>query len=115
MSIRENGTFVGALTLVGGAVVGAGIALLVAPRTGKNTRREIAITARKSGRRMKRAAREFSDSVSGVVDAASHGAADLLDKGREALHGVKRDLADALDIGQEMLSSQRERLGTLWR
>src|SRR4030067_859650 len=81
MSIRDNGVFVGALTLAGGAMIGAGIALLFAPRSGKNTRREIALTARKAGRRMKRAARDISDGASGVVDSVENGTADFLAKG----------------------------------
>src|SRR3990172_7945631 len=77
MSIRDNGIFVGALTLAGGAIIGAGIALLFAPRSGKNSRREIALTTRKAGRRMKRAARDISDGVSGVVDSVENTTADF--------------------------------------
>src|SRR3990172_5224033 len=81
MSIRDNGIFVGTLTLAGGAMIGAGIALLFAPRSGKNSRREIALTARKAGRRMKRAARDISDGASVVVDSVENVTEDFLAKG----------------------------------
>jgi gas vesicle protein len=113
MSIRDNGIFVGALTLAGGAMIGAGIALLFAPRSGKNSRREIALTTRKAGRRMKRAARDISDGVYGVVDSVENATADFLAKGGEVAHGVKRKLRDTLEAGEEMLVRKKERPGNL--
>ena len=113
MSIRDNGIFVGALTLAGGAMIGAGIALLFAPRSGKNSRREIALTTRKAGRRMKRAARDISDGVSGVVDSVENATADFLAMGGEVAHGVKRKLRDTLEAGEEMLVRKKERPGNL--
>ena len=113
MSIRDNGVFVGALTLAGGAMIGAGIALLFAPRSGKNTRREIALTARKAGRRMKRAARDISDGASVVVDSVENVTEDFLAKGGEVAHGVVRKLRDTLEAGEEMLVRKKERTGNL--
>jgi gas vesicle protein len=113
MSMRDNGIFVGALTLSGGAMIGAGIALLFAPRSGKNTRKEIALTTRKAGRRMKRAAREISDGVSGVVDSVENVTADFLAKGREVAYGVRRKLRDTLEAGEAMLIRQKGKPGNL--
>ena len=113
MSIRDNGIFVGTLTLAGGAMIGAGIALLFAPRSGKNSRREIALTARKAGRRMKRAARDISDGASVVVDSVENVTEDFLAKGGEVAHGVVRKLRDTLEAGEEMLVRKKERPGNL--
>jgi gas vesicle protein len=97
MSVWDNGKAVGALTLVGGAMIGAGIALLFAPGSGERTRRRISLTARKAGRRMRRAGRDFSDGVSGLVDGLERSAGELREKGKEMAHGAKRGLRDALE------------------
>ena len=109
MSVRDNGKAVGILTLVTGALIGAGIALLFAPGSGERTRREISLAARKAGRRVKRAARDFSDDVSGLVDGLEQGAGDLREKGKEMAHDAKRGLRDTFEAGEEMLVRQKER------
>ena len=103
----------GALTLAGGAIVGAGVALLCAPKSGKSTRREISLTARRSSRRMKRAARDFSDEVSSLIDSAGEMSETVLDRGREAVRSAKREIADTIDAGGEILVNQRRRLSRL--
>src|SRR4030042_3066574 len=113
MSIRDNGIFVGTLTLAGGAMIGAGIALLFAPRSGKNSRREIALIARKAGRRMKRAARDISDGAYGVGASVETVTADFLAKGGEVGPGVKRKLRDTLEAGEGRLVRQKGGTGEL--
>jgi gas vesicle protein len=113
MSVRDNGKVMGVLTLVVGAMIGAGIALLFAPGSGERTRREISLTARKAGRRVRRAARGFSDDVSGLVDGLEQGAGKLGEKGKEIAHDAKRGLQDTLEAGEEMLVRQKERLAKI--
>ena len=113
MSVRNNGKVVGILTLVVGAMIGAGIALLFAPHSGERTRREITLTARKVGRRVRRAARDFSDDVSGLVDGLEQSAGELREKGKEMAHDAKRGLQDTLEAGDEMLVRQKERLANI--
>jgi len=113
MSVRDSDKVVGILTLVTGALIGAGIALLFAPNSGERTRREISLAARKAGRRVKSAARDFSDDVSGLVDGLEQGAGDLREKGKEMAHDAKRGLRDTLEAGEEMLVRQKERLANI--
>ena len=47
MERRENDIATGTLLLVAGALLGAGIALLLAPQSGKQTRKDIARYAKK--------------------------------------------------------------------
>jgi gas vesicle protein len=110
MSVRDNAKVAGALTLVTGAMIGAGIALLFAPHSGERTRREISLTARKVRRRVRRATRDFSDDVSGLVDVLEQSAGDFREKGKEIAHDAKRGLRDTLEAGEEMLARQKERL-----
>ena len=113
MSVRNNGKVVGALTLVAGGLIGAGIALLFAPNSGERTRREISLTARKAGRRVRREARDFSDNVSGLVDDLEHRAEEWREKGAEIAHDAKRGLRDTLEAGEEMLVRQKEKLAKI--
>jgi len=46
----DNKVIVGALMLIGGGIIGAGLALLYAPQSGKATRREIEKYTKKSRR-----------------------------------------------------------------
>ena len=109
MSVRDNGKVVGALTLIAGGLIGAGITLLFAPASGERTRREISLTARKAGRRAKREARDFSDNVSGLVDDLGHRAEGWRERGAEIAHDAKRGLRDTFEAGEEMLVRQKER------
>lgn len=113
MLSRTNGNMGGALTLIGGAIVGAGVAILCAPRSGKATRREISSAARRSGRRMKRAARDFSDEVSSLIESAGEMSGSMLDRGRDSIRSAKREIADAFDAGGDMLHRQRRKLSRI--
>jgi gas vesicle protein len=75
-----------AMGFVLGALVGAGIALLLAPGTGKETRRRIA----NAGRRWGDAARTKFDQARDVANDFKQDARSALEAGREAFeHGQK--------------------------
>lgn len=75
-----NGISSVALGFVLGAVVGAGIALLLAPRTGTETRQRLA----DAGGRLGDAARNKLNQARDVASGLKHDAASALDAGREA-------------------------------
>ena len=75
-----------AVGFVLGAVVGAGIALLLAPATGKETRRRIA----QSGQDLSQAAR------------------DTLGQAGDTVHGLKEDVVAAVEAGRETFERVRE-------
>lgn len=103
----------GALLLVGGAILGAGVALLLAPKSGKEARRDMARFAKKAGRRAEEVAGEFADSVSGMVDEVGDRAADILDKGKDLALDTKKEILHAIEDGQKRLEKQRARLEKL--
>lgn len=76
----------GVMGFVLGALVGAGIALLLAPRTGKETRRRLA----ESGRRWSGAAR------------------DQLGLAAETVQDLAQDAKAALEVGREAFEQGRE-------
>lgn len=94
-------SFSAVLGFVLGAVVGAGIGLLLAPGTGKETRRRIADAggrlgdaARHAGERMGNVARDAGDRLESA-------ARDRFDEARENVSDFKQDATSALAAGRE--------------
>ena len=113
MADKSKGAVVGALMLVAGGIIGAGIALMYAPQSGKKTRKDVS----RFGKKMKRTADavvdEFASSVSEMVETVSERAEDILDKGLDMTHEAKKELVKVLEQGQERLEKQRAKLSKL--
>jgi gas vesicle protein len=103
----------GALLVLAGAVLGAGVALLVAPQSGKETRKDIARHARKARRKVEGIAGEFADSISGMVDTIELKSEELLEQGKDLAKDSKEAVLEAVEDGQKRLARQRDRLAGL--
>lgn len=99
--------------LVAGGVIGAGLALLFAPQSGKTTRKNITRYARKARRRTEDIVDDFSHNVSKMVESVGENAAGLLDKGADLAYETKKEILKAIEDGQEKLEKQRARLARL--
>lgn len=110
MSDRNATVKAGALLLIAGGIIGAGVALLFAPQSGKATRKDISRYARKARRRAEEVVDDFSDSISKMVDAVGEKAAEILDRGVDMAHDTKKEILKAIEDGQEKLEKQRTRL-----
>jgi gas vesicle protein len=110
MSDRNTTVKAGALLLIAGGIIGAGVALLFAPQSGKATRKDISRYARKAKRRAEEVVDDFSDSISKMVDAVGEKAADILDRGVDMAHDSKKEILKAIEDGQVKLEKQRSRL-----
>ena len=64
----DNKVTTGALMLVGGGIIGAGVALLLAPQTGKEACKYISRYAKRFGRKTNEAIDEFADSITDFAD-----------------------------------------------
>ncbi len=87
-----------AMGLVLGALVGAGIALLLAPGTGKETRRRLA----DAGRRWGGAARSKFDQARGTANDLKQDAKAALEAGREAFEDGRRSHEPSPAAGTEL-------------
>lgn len=96
--------------LIAGGIIGAGIALLFAPQSGKATRKDISRYARKVRRRAEDIVDDFSDSVVKMVETVGEKAGDILDRGADIAHETKKDILKVIEEGQEELEKQRNRL-----
>jgi len=113
MDESDNKVMTGALLVLAGAILGAGVALLVAPQSGKETRRDITKYARKARRKVEGVAGEVAESVSELAGVVEEKAEELLDKGKDLAKESKQAVLDALEEGQERIGRQRDRLAKL--
>lgn len=110
--IRKN-AMVGGIMLVAGGLLGAAVALLYAPQSGKQTRRDIVRYSRKARRQAEDIVDDFAGNVHGMVDSIGDKAEDILDKGKDLAHEAKLELVKILDEGQARLEKQKERLSKI--
>ena len=89
---RKNSGNQGAFMLVMGGLIGAGAALLMAPQSGKKTRRQMTRSSRKARDR----------------------ASDLFESGGEAAEYWRNHLLESLEQGQKKLERQKKRLSQRW-
>ena len=75
-----------------GALVGAGLALLLAPAAGRDTRKRIGSTAKKLG----------------------GGARNVLGRTRESIKGIRDDARSAMERGREEYRRSRDARGQAW-
>jgi gas vesicle protein len=113
MARKDTNTMTDALKIVGGGIIGAGLALLLAPRTGKETRKEIARFTKNVGSRTDKAVREFGDDITDFADSVGKKAAHILHNGQDMSWEAKEDMLAAIEKGRRRLERQRHRLARL--
>ncbi len=113
MTDKNNDALAGALFLVAGGIIGAGIALLFAPQSGKATRKDITRYAKRARRKAEDVVEDFSDNVSKMVDMVGERAEDILETGKDLAYEAKKDLLRAMEKGQEKLEKQKSKLAKL--
>ena len=113
MDESESNVMTGAMLVLAGAILGAGVALLIAPQSGRETRRDINRLARKTSRKVEGVAGEIAGSVAEMADVVEEKAEELLGKGKDLAKESREAVLSALDEGQQRLGRQRSRLAKL--
>ena len=113
MDERNDNVMTGAMLVLAGAILGAGVALLVAPQTGRATRRDITRYARKAGRKLEGLAEEVVGNVAGMAEGVEEKAGEILEKGKDFSRESLEAILEALNEGQQRLGRQRDRLAKL--
>ena len=80
MARKINTTMTDALMLVGGGVVGAGLALLLAPQSGKKSRKEIGRLSRSVSKQSDKVIRNISESMSDFAERVGGMTAGMMNK-----------------------------------
>ena len=87
------------LAFVGGGLVGAAMALLLAPQSGRESREQLRGYARRAGDNI----HELADTATQVVEQA-------VDKGREFLKDKQAVLTEAVEAGRTAMQREHDRL-----
>ena len=83
-----------------GLAIGAGLALLMAPRTGAETRRELKERARRVRDAAEELAQDVSSKAAGKYEDAKSQVEDRIDAARSAVEMRKEQVVQAIDAGR---------------
>jgi len=103
--IEKHSGGVGNLLL--GVLIGAGVALLFAPRSGEETRTAISRRARRAGSTVKGVAHEVTDQVVDTFEGARARVEEQLESARSAIETKKAQVARAMEAGREAAQQAR--------
>ena len=106
--IEKQSGDVGNLLL--GVLIGAGIALLFAPRSGQATRKEIRRKAREAGDAVKGVAEEVTGQVVDTFEGAKARVEEQIDAARAAIETKTRQVSRAMEAGRDAAQQAREDL-----
>jgi gas vesicle protein len=106
--IEKNGGSVGSFLL--GLTIGAGVALLLAPQSGEDTRREIARQARQARDRAREFADDVGERVTNRVNDARDAVTQRVDRARQAVDLKRRQVERAVEAGRAAAQQAREDL-----
>jgi len=106
--IERRSASIGSFLL--GVALGAGAALLLAPRSGAATRRDIRRRALRVRRAAERAANDVTDSVVDKFQDARRKVEEQIDTARQAIDLKKRQVYRAMDAGRAAAHEAREEL-----
>jgi len=100
MSNDEHGTCAGTLFLsfLAGAAVGAGLALLYAPKTGKELREKISDLTDNAVCKIKDCATEAQEKIKSTIEC-----------GKEAMKEKKSILTSAIEAGKEAMEREKDK------
>jgi gas vesicle protein len=113
MDDREKKVAAAGLLMLAGGIVGAGLALLLAPQSGQRTRKDLLRYAKKTKNRAGEAAEDLSATVSDLVDTLGDKTDDLLEKGKGVAGSARKDLIRLIEEGASRLEQFRTKLSRM--
>jgi gas vesicle protein len=105
---EDNKTIAGAF-LVGG-LIGAAIALLYAPKAGRETRRDISKAAKKIKRDAVELVEDTIQSIDEFAGDVKDKATDIIERGVELSDTAKKEVVKSLEYGQKIIEKQKKRI-----
>ena len=113
MEDKEKKAAAAALLILAGGIVGAGVALLLAPQSGQRTRKDIARYARKTKNRANDVVDDLSSTVSDLVETLGEKTDDLLDKGKDVAGSARKEVIRLIEEGAASLEKFRTKLSRM--
>ena len=106
--IERRGGGTGSFLL--GILVGAGLGILFAPRSGEETRDEIREGAKRLGRQAEDALRQVRGAVGDTVDEVRHGLTERMDAARDAFESGRRTARETRDEMEHRVREAKDRV-----
>src|SRR4051812_37129477 len=103
--IEKHSSDLGSLLI--GLAIGAGVALLFAPRSGAETRGEIKRRARQAKDTVRGVAEDVTGQVVGTYETARARVEEQIETARSAIEGKKRQVSRAMEAGREAAEHAR--------
>jgi gas vesicle protein len=95
--------------LVGG-LIGAAVALLYAPQSGRETRKDITKTARRIKKETVHLVEDAVDSINDFAGEVRDKVTDVIERGKDLSDGAKKEIIKNLEHGQKVIEKQRKRI-----
>ena len=106
---NDNVVRVGSVFLIGGAI-GAAIALLYAPQSGQETRKDIKRTARRVKNEAVNLVEDTMDRVDNFMDEIKDRVTELIDMGIDLSGNARNEIVETLERGQKAIEKQKKRV-----
>ncbi len=94
-----------------GTLLGAGIALLLAPQSGKKTRRDIRRMGKRALNKAEELRSELSHSVDNLADAVWERLQEDVERGRDWTEQTLSEVKRALDSGKDFIRGELSKVG----
>lgn len=102
-----------ALLVLAGGIIGAGLTLLMAPQSGKKTRRDISRYAKRVKTRAEEAVDDLSDNINDLVESIGDKTDELVEKGKDVAGSARKDLIRLIEEGASRLEKFRTKLSRM--
>jgi len=103
------------MLMIFGAFVGASVALLFAPQSGKKTRKELGRVGKKVGGRAQKFVGEIADSMDDVLGDILEYSQDGLKKGKRLSDQARGEILDVLEAGKKYIEDERNKLEKVFK
>ena len=106
--MNEDTTKIGSAILIGG-LIGAAIALLFAPKSGRKTRKDIIRAARRAKNIAADLIEDTLDDVNDFIKDLKEKASDIADQGTDLTDKAKKEILATLEQGQKAIEKQKQK------
>ncbi len=93
-----------------GGVIGAVIALLYAPKSGRETRRDISKVARRVKKETSELIDDTIDNIHDFAGKIKEKVSDIIERGVELSESAKKEILKNLEHGQKVIEKQKKRI-----
>lgn len=107
MEERDKKIAAAILLITAGGVIGAGLALLFAPQTGRETRKDLMRYAKRARHKTDEAVEALASNVNSMVETIGEKTDELVEKGRDAAGSARKDLIRLIEDGASKLDKFR--------